>query len=78
VLDKDVKSDSKTTIFVKEVRARRAIELVLDQKHAGEADSVVEQVLIYPNTPAAKGNTRTDRPHFYLTNADSTRTWTAC
>src|SRR6202795_2421759 len=51
VLDKDVKSDSKTTIFVQEVPIEEAIDLVLDQNTLARQILSSNMVLIYPNTP---------------------------
>src|SRR5260221_4380183 len=70
VLDKDVKSDSKTTIFVQEVPIEEAIDLVLDQNALARQILSSNMVLIYPNTPAKKKDYEEQIVHtFYLTNA---------
>src|ERR1700675_402671 len=70
VLDKDVKSDSKTTIFVQEVPIEEAIDLVLDQNALGRQILSSNMVLIYPNTPAKQKDYEEQIVHtFYLTNA---------
>src|SRR6202171_619670 len=70
VLDKDVKSDSKTTIFVQEVPIEEAIDLVLDQNALARQILSSNMVLIYPNTPAKKKNYEQQIVRsFYLTNA---------
>jgi general secretion pathway protein D len=70
VLDKDVKSDSKTTIFVQEVPIEDAIDLVLDQNTLARQILSSNMVLIYPNTPAKQKDYEEQIVHtFYLTNA---------
>src|SRR6185312_4650197 len=70
VLDKDVKSDGKTTIFVQDVAIELAIELVLDQNNLARQILSDNMVLIYPNTPAKQKDYEEQIVHtFYLTNA---------
>jgi general secretion pathway protein D len=70
VLDKDVKSDSKTTIFVQEVPIEEAIDLVLNQNALARQILSSNMVLIYPNTPAKQKDYEEQIVHtFYLTNA---------
>jgi general secretion pathway protein D len=70
VLDKDIKSDSKTTIFVQEVPIEEAIDLVLDQNALARQILSSNMVLIYPNTPAKQKDYEEQIVHtFYLTNA---------
>src|SRR6202171_2301242 len=70
VLDKDVKSDSKTTIFVQEVPIEEAIDLVLDQNTLARQILSSNMVLIYPNTPAKQKDYEEQIVHtFYLTKA---------
>src|SRR6266403_132840 len=70
VLDKDVKSDGKTTIFVQEVPIEEAIDLVLDQNTLARQILSSNMVLIYPNTPAKQKDYEEQIVHtFYLTNA---------
>src|SRR5438874_8797972 len=70
ILDKDVKSDAKTTIFVQDVPVEQAIDLVLDQNALARQILADNMVLIYPNIAAKQKDyeqliVRT----FYLTNA---------
>jgi len=70
ILDKDVKSDTKTTIFVQDVPVEQAIDLVLDQNALARQILADNMVLIYPNIAAKQKDyeqliVRT----FYLTNA---------
>ena len=51
ILDKDVKSDSKTTIFVQDVPVDQALDLVLDQSQLARQILASNMVMIYPNTP---------------------------
>jgi general secretion pathway protein D len=70
ILDKDVKSDGKTTIFVQDVPIEEAIELVLDQNALARQILSANMVLIYPNTPAKQKDYEEQIVHtFYLTNA---------
>lgn len=70
ILDKDVKSDAKTTIFVQEVPIDEAIDLVLDQNNLARQILSSNMVLIYPNTPAKQKDYEEQIVHtFYLTNA---------
>src|ERR1700722_1640806 len=70
VLDKDVKSDSKTTIFVQDVPIEDAIDLVLDQNTLARQILSSNMVLIYPNTTAKQKDYEEKIVHtFYLTNA---------
>ena len=49
ILDKDVKSDSKTSIFVQDVPVEEAIELVLNQSGLARQVLADNMVLVYPN-----------------------------
>ena len=70
VLDKDVKSDGKTTIFVQEVPIEDAIDLVLNQNSLARQILSPNMVLIYPNTSAKQKDYEEQIVHtFYLTNA---------
>ncbi|GAC1328707.1 MAG: tetratricopeptide repeat protein [Steroidobacteraceae bacterium] len=70
ILDKDVKSDGKTTIFVQEVPIEEAIDLVLDQNNLARQILSANMVLIYPNTAAKQKDYEEQIVHtFYLTNA---------
>src|SRR6202165_3349786 len=71
VLDKDVKSDSKTTIFVQEVPIEEAIDLVLDQNALARQILSSNMVLIYPNTANKQKEYEQQIVRtFYLTNAE--------
>jgi general secretion pathway protein D len=70
ILDKDVKSDGRTTIFVQDVPIEQAIELVLDQNNLARQVLSDNMVLIYPNTPAKQKDYEEQVVHtFYITNA---------
>jgi general secretion pathway protein D len=70
ILDKDVKSDAKTTIFVQEVPIEEAIDLVLSQNALARQILSSNMVMIYPNTPAKQKDYEEQIVHtFYLTNA---------
>jgi general secretion pathway protein D len=70
ILDKDVKSDGKTTIFVQDVPIEQAIDLVLDQNALARQILSSNMVLIYPNTPAKQKDYEQQIVRsFYLTNA---------
>src|SRR5437879_5189970 len=70
VLDKDVKSDTKTTIFVQDVPVEQAIDLVLDQNALARQILADNMVLIYPNIAAKQKDYEQQIVRtFYLTNA---------
>jgi general secretion pathway protein D len=70
ILDKDVKSDTKTTIFVQEVPVEQAIDLVLEQNSLARQILSDNMVLIYPNIAAKQKDYEEQIVHtFYLTNA---------
>ncbi len=70
VFDKDVKSDGKTTVFVTQVPAEQAIDLILAQNGLGRQVLSENVVLLYPDTPAKQRDYQDEIVHtFYLTNA---------
>jgi len=70
ILDKDVKSDTKTTIFVTDVPVEQAIDLVLDQNALARQILADNMVLIYPNIAAKQKDYEQQIVRtFYLTNA---------
>jgi general secretion pathway protein D len=70
VIDKDVKSDGKTTIFVHEVPIEEAIDLVLDQNGLARQILSNNMVLIYPNTAAKQKDYQEQIVRtFYISNA---------
>ncbi len=74
IFDKDVKSDSTTTIFVQNVPVEQAIDLVLGQNQLARQILSDNMVLIYPNTPAKQSEYQDQIVRtFYLTNTDPKR-----
>ena len=70
IFDKDVKSDSKTTIFVSQVPVESAIDLILTQNQLARQVLSENMVLVYPNTSAKQKDYLDEIVHtFYLTNA---------
>lgn len=71
LLDKDVKPDIKTSIFVKDVSVEDAIDLILLQSQLERKIISDNTVFIYPNTPAKlKEYQDLKIRSFHLTNAD--------
>lgn len=71
ILDKDVKSDSKTTIFVQDVPVEEAIDLVLDQNSLTRQILASNMVLIYPNNATKQKEYQEEIVRtFYITNAE--------
>jgi general secretion pathway protein D len=71
ILDKDVKSDSKTTIFVQDVPVDQALDLVLDQSQLARQILASNMVMIYPNSPNKQKEYEQQIVRtFYLTNAE--------
>ena len=70
IFDKDIRSESKTTIFVQDVPIEQAIDLVLGQNQLARQVLSENMVLIYPNT-AAKQKDYQDQivKTFYLNTA---------
>lgn len=70
VLDRDVKSDTKATIFVNQMPVDQAVDVILAQNQLGRQVLSDNTVLIFPNTPAKQKDYREEIVHtFYLTNA---------
>ncbi|MDB6042160.1 MAG: type and secretion system protein [Gammaproteobacteria bacterium] len=70
ILDKDIKSDGKTTIFVQDVPVEQAIDLVLAQNSLTRQIMASNMVLIYPNNPAKQKEYQEEIVRtFYVTNA---------
>jgi general secretion pathway protein D len=71
VLDKDVKSDAKTNIFVKDMLIESALDMVLAQ-HALERKFLADNILlIFPDTPDKRRRYEEQMvKSFHLTNAD--------
>jgi general secretion pathway protein D len=70
ILDKDVKSEGKTTIFVQDVPVDQVIDLVLDQNQLARQILADNMVLIYPNSAAKQKDYEQQMVRtFYLTNA---------
>jgi general secretion pathway protein D len=71
VLDKDVKSDAKTNIFVKDMLIESALDMVLAQ-HGLERKLLADNILlIYPDTPDKRRRYEEQMvKSFHLTNAD--------
>ena len=71
ILDKDIKSDGKTTIFVQDVAVEEAIDLVLDQSALARQILSSNMVMIYPNNPNKQKEYEQQIVRtFYLTNAE--------
>jgi general secretion pathway protein D len=70
ILDKDIKSEGKTTIFVQDVAVDQVIDLVLDQNQLARQILSDNMVLIYPNSAAKQKDYEQQMVRtFYLTNA---------
>jgi general secretion pathway protein D len=71
ILDKDIKSDGKTTIFVQDVRVEEAIDLVLDQNALARQVLAPNMVMIYQNNATKQKEYEQQVVRtFYLTNAE--------
>lgn len=75
ILDKEVKSDLKTTLFVKQSSLEDAVDLLLVTNQLEKKVLNQNSVLIYPNTPAkVKEYQDLVVKGFYLANADVKQT----
>ena len=71
LLDKDVKADMKTSIFVKDISVEDTINLILLQNQLEKNVISDNTVFIYPNTPEKIKHYRNLKVRsFHLTNAD--------
>ncbi|HUX90490.1 MAG TPA: secretin N-terminal domain-containing protein [Gallionellaceae bacterium] len=71
LLDKDVRADLKTSIFVRDVSVEDAIDLILLQSQLEKKIISDNTVFVYPNTPAKlKDYQDLKIRSFHLTNAD--------
>ena len=71
LFDKDVKSDIKTSIFVKDVSVEDAIDLILMQSQLEKRVLNDSTIYIYPNTPAKTKDFQDLKIRsFHLVNAD--------
>ena len=71
IFDRDVRKDSRTTIFVQRVPIEQAINLILGQNQLARQILSENMVLIYPNTPAKQAEYQDQIVRtFYLTNAN--------
>jgi general secretion pathway protein D len=71
LLDKDVRADAKTSIFVKEVSVEDAIDLILLQNQLEKKVVSDNTVFVYPNSPAKlKDYQDLKIRSFHLANAD--------
>lgn len=78
VLDKDVRSDLKVTVFVKDTNVEDTLDLILFQNQLSKKVLGENTVLIYPNTPAkAKDYQDLKIRRFQLANADVKQAQTA-
>lgn len=72
LMDRDVRSDLKTTIFVKDASVEDTIGLILMQNQLGKKVLNENTIFIYPNTPAkTKEYQDLVIRTFHLTNADA-------
>ena len=72
LLDKDVKSDLKTTLFVKEASVEDTIDLILLQNQLEKKILSENTVFVYPNQPSkTKDYQDLKIRSFHLTNADA-------
>jgi len=72
VFDKDVRTEQRTTVFLKNVTAREAIDSVLLTNQLEQRALDRNTILIYPNTPAKHKDYQSQTVRgFFLTNAEA-------
>lgn len=75
VLDKDIRPDTKTTVFVKKVPLEEALSVIFSSNQLQKKILNDNTMLIYPNTPQkAKDYQELMIKSFYLVNADVKQT----
>lgn len=71
VFDKDVKTDQRVTVFLKETTVKEAMEVVLFTNQLEQRVLDTNTILVYPNTPAKlKDYQALTVRGFFLSNAD--------
>ncbi|MBS0387505.1 MAG: hypothetical protein JSR15_03405, partial [Proteobacteria bacterium] len=71
IFDKDVKTDTKTTIFVERAPIEQAIGLILAQSQLSQQVLAPNMALVYPNTESKQKDYRDQVVRtFYVANAD--------
>ncbi|MEF9413795.1 type IV pilus secretin PilQ [Ralstonia sp. SM1864_UCD524_TZ4] len=75
ILDKDVRPDLKTTVFLRQAKLEDAIDLILSTTQLNKKLMNGSTILIYPNTPEKQRDYQDLVVRaFYLTNADAKQT----
>lgn len=75
ILDRDVRADLSTTIFVKKVPLEDAVDLILSTNKLGKKILNASTVLVYPATQEKQAEYQDQViKNFYLTNGDAKRT----
>ena len=75
ILDRDVRADLSTTIFVKKVPLEDAVDLILSTNKLSKKILNASTVLVYPATPEKQAEYQDQViKNFYLTNGDAKRT----
>ena len=71
VLDKDIKSDQRTSVFLKGVTVKEALDVVLMTNQLEQRTIGRNAIMIYPNLPAKQKDYQALSVHtFYTANAD--------
>ncbi|MHA6832898.1 secretin and TonB N-terminal domain-containing protein [Ralstonia pseudosolanacearum] len=77
ILDKDVRPDLKTTVFIRQAKLEDALDLILSTTQLSKKMMNGSTILIYPNTPEKQRDYQDLVVRaFYLTNADAKQTGT--
>lgn len=77
ILDKDVRPDLKTTVFIRQAKLEDALDLILSTTQLNKKMMNGSTILIYPNTPEKQRDYQDLVVRaFYLTNADAKQTGT--
>jgi len=75
ILDKDVRPDLKTTVFLRQAKLEDALDLILSTTQLNKKLMNGSTILIYPNTPEKQRDYQDLVVRaFYLTNADAKQT----
>jgi len=72
VLDKDIKADQKTSVYLKDVTVKNAIEVVLMTNQLEQKVINANAIMVYPNLPAKQKDYQALSVHtFYLNNVEA-------
>lgn len=72
ILDKDIRTDARVTVFLRSARVEDAIDLIVSTNQLAKKVLDPQTILVYPNTPEKRGEHQEQVVRvFYLASADA-------